>query len=56
MQRSSASFDLDETVVWVAATGQFYYGSNGEPQRMLGIAVDITERGTLKIRYACSED
>ena len=29
---------------WVAATGQFYYSSNGDPERMLGIAVDITER------------
>jgi len=35
---------LDGSVRWVAATGQFYYGANGEPQRMLGMAVDITER------------
>ena len=35
---------LDGTVRWVAATGQFYYGSMAIPQRMLGIAVDITER------------
>jgi PAS domain S-box-containing protein len=35
---------LDETVRWVAATGQFYYGANGDPERMLGIAVDVTER------------
>ena len=37
-------FRLDGTVRWVTANGQFYYGSNGDPQRMLGIAVDITER------------
>jgi PAS domain S-box-containing protein len=35
---------LDGTVRWVAATGQFYYSSNGDPERMLGMAVDITER------------
>ena len=35
---------LDGTVRWVAATGQFYYGTNGDPQRMLGMTVDITER------------
>ena len=35
---------LDGTVRWVAATGQFYYLANGDPERMLGMAVDITER------------
>jgi PAS domain S-box-containing protein len=35
---------LDGAVRWVAATGQFYYSSNGDPERMLGMAVDITER------------
>jgi PAS domain S-box-containing protein len=34
----------DGTIRWVAAQGKFYYSSNGEPERMLGIAVDITER------------
>jgi PAS domain S-box-containing protein len=34
----------DGTLRWVAAKGRFYYGSNGEPERMLGMAVDITER------------
>src|SRR4029453_11248015 len=34
----------DGTVRWVAARGRFYYGSNSEPERMLGMAVDITER------------
>ena len=32
------------TVRWVAARGQFYYSADGEPERMLGIAVDITDR------------
>ena len=35
---------LDGTVRWVAATGQFYYLANGDPERMLGMAVDMTER------------
>jgi PAS domain S-box-containing protein len=34
----------DGTVRWVAATGTFYYATNGDPERMLGMAVDITER------------
>lgn len=35
---------LDESVRWVAAKGTFYYATNGDPERMLGIALDITER------------
>ena len=35
---------LDGTVRWITARGQFYYGANGEAVRMLGMAVDITER------------
>jgi PAS domain S-box-containing protein len=35
---------LDGTVVWAAATGQYYYASNGDPYRMLGMAVDVTAR------------
>src|SRR5687768_5189539 len=34
----------DGTVRWVAARGQFYYSLGGDPERMLGLAVDITER------------
>ncbi|HEY1423797.1 MAG TPA: PAS domain-containing protein [Candidatus Acidoferrum sp.] len=34
----------DGTVRWVAAKGTFYYAPNGDPERMLGVAVDITER------------
>ncbi|MGH9221933.1 MAG: PAS domain-containing sensor histidine kinase, partial [Vicinamibacterales bacterium] len=32
------------TVRWLAAKGQFYYSPDGDPERMLGVAVDITER------------
>ncbi len=34
----------DGTVRWVAARGNFYYSPDGEPERMLGMAVDITDR------------
>lgn len=34
----------DGTVRWVAAKGAFYYATNGAPERMLGMAADITER------------
>lgn len=34
----------DGTVRWVSARGQFYYSAGGIPERMLGIAVDITDR------------
>jgi PAS domain S-box-containing protein len=34
----------DGAVRWVGASGQFYYGTSGDPQRMLGMGLDITER------------
>jgi len=34
----------DGTLRWVSAEGKFYYSPEGEPERMLGMAVDITER------------
>jgi PAS domain S-box-containing protein len=34
----------DGEVHWVAARGKFYCANNGDPERMLGIAVDITDR------------
>jgi PAS domain S-box-containing protein len=34
----------DGVIRWVAAQGNFYYLSNGEAERMMGIAVDITDR------------
>src|SRR5258708_11811615 len=33
----------DGTVRWVEAKGKFFYSPTGEPERMLGIKVDITE-------------
>lgn len=34
----------DGTLRWLLAKGVFRYASNGDPQQMLGMAVDITER------------
>ena len=34
----------DGTVRWIASQGKFYYAANGDPERMLGMAVDITAR------------
>ncbi len=34
----------DGSVRWVAAKGKFYYSGSGDPERMLGMAVDITGR------------
>jgi len=33
----------DATVRWLAARGKFYFPDKGDPSRMLGMAVDITE-------------
>ncbi len=35
---------VDGTARWITARGTFYYTSNGEAERMLGMAVDITDR------------
>ena len=34
----------DGTVRWVSSKGKFHYSPEAEPERMLGMAVDITER------------
>ncbi len=34
----------DGTVRWVSSRGKFYYSPEGTPERMLGMAVDITEQ------------
>jgi signal transduction histidine kinase len=34
----------DGTVRWISASGEFQFSKRGDPERMLGIAVDITER------------
>jgi PAS domain S-box-containing protein len=43
----SAEFRIlqpDGTIRWVSAEGEFSYAVNGEPERMLGISTDITQR------------
>src|SRR4051812_3854954 len=34
----------DGTVHWLRSRGRYYYAANGEPERMLGISLDTTER------------
>src|SRR5262245_25297983 len=34
----------DGTVRWIIARGRFYYAANGDAERTLGMAIDITER------------
>src|SRR5467141_1974495 len=46
----------DGTVRWVTAKGKFYYSPDGEPERMLGIKVDITERKLMEVALRESEE
>ena len=34
----------DGTVRWLVSRGKFYYATKGEPERMLGVSLDITAR------------
>ena len=45
----------DGTVRWVIARGKFYYASSGDAARMLGMAVDITERKQAEVAVQESE-
>jgi PAS domain S-box-containing protein len=38
----------DGSVRWVAAKGTFYYSAQGEAERMMGVAVDVTERKAIE--------
>jgi PAS domain S-box-containing protein len=40
----------DGTVRWLAARGKFYYARNGNPKRMLGVSLDVTERKSAEER------
>ncbi len=46
----------DGTVRWITARGKFYYARNGDPERMLGMAVDITDRKQAEQKLRESED
>jgi len=41
------------TVRWLAARGKFYYARNGNPERMLGVSLDITERKLAEEALSC---
>jgi len=43
-------------VRWLTAKGKFYYSPNGAPERMLGMAVDITERKLMEVALRESEE
>ena len=34
----------DGTIRWLTARGKYYFSANGDPERMVGVSVDITER------------
>jgi PAS domain S-box-containing protein len=46
----------DGAVRWVTARGKFYYASDGAPQRMLGLALDITDRKMVEQKLLESEE
>jgi PAS domain S-box-containing protein len=46
----------DGTLRWITARGKFYYRNNGEPERMVGMAVDITDRKLAEQRVHESEE
>jgi PAS domain S-box-containing protein len=46
----------DGSVRWISATGSFYYAKHGKAERMLGSAVDITERKQVEEELAKSEE
>lgn len=55
----SADFRIlrrDSTTRWVSAHGKFQYDKNGNPVRMLGIAIDITDRRRVEDALASSEE
>src|SRR5215472_12379251 len=46
----------DGTVRWLSAKGKFYYSSDGKPERMVGMAVDVTERKLMEVALRDSEE
>jgi PAS domain S-box-containing protein len=43
----------DGTVRWLGSRGKFYYARNGDPERMLGVSLDITERKRAEEAFSC---
>ncbi len=46
----------DGTVRWISARGRFYFGATGDPERMLGMAADITNRKAAEVAQRESQD
>lgn len=46
----------DGTLRWVTAKGEFHYSSKGVPERMLGMAFDITDRKRLQMQLLENQD
>jgi PAS domain S-box-containing protein len=46
----------DGTIRWIAARGRFYYAANGEAERMVGMAVDVSERRQAEAALRESEE
>jgi PAS domain S-box-containing protein len=46
----------DGSMRWITARGKFHYAPNGDPERMLGMAVDITDRKLAEEAVRESED
>jgi len=46
----------DGTIRWVTARGRFQYAANGAPERLFGIAMDITERHEMEEQLRESQD
>jgi PAS domain S-box-containing protein len=46
----------DGTTRWIRSRGRFFYAANGEPERLLGLSVDITERKLAEESLLASEE
>src|SRR5262249_23923045 len=46
----------DGTVRWITAWGKFYYAANGDSERTLGMAVELTERNQVEEALRKSEE
>jgi PAS domain S-box-containing protein len=46
----------DGAIRWVTARGRFQYAANGAPERLFGIAMDITERHEMEEQLRESQD
>jgi PAS domain S-box-containing protein len=49
-------FRSDGMLRWIAARGEFHYSANGEPVRMIGTTIDITDQKQLKADLLQSQE